>query len=102
MEKVLETIDNAIEILNQTRSMFFADHTVYGGFKKSDFNKAINGLTIISAKIEEAMKPKTCATCINRYFERDGLLLIDHYCHLNEFPISEFFGCIRYEPKDNA
>lgn len=60
MEKALKTIDNAIEILNQTRSMFFADHTVYGGFKKSDFNKAINGLTIISAEIEEAMKPKTC------------------------------------------
>jgi len=56
----------------------------------------------VIAEIEEAMKPKTCATCINRYFERDGLLLIDHYCHLNEFPISEFFGCIRYEPKDNA
>jgi len=69
MEKALETIDNAIEILNQTRSMFFADHTVYGGFKKSDFNKAINGLTIISAELEEAMKPKTCEwkQCTSEY-----------------------------------
>jgi len=99
MEKALETIDNAIEILNQTRSMFFADHTVYGGFKKSDFNKAINGLTIISAKIEEAMKPKTCEGCVYGVFGVDSFGL--------EIECTLAYRCSRgqddmFKPKDNA
>lgn len=98
MKKALETIDNAIEILNQTRSMFFADHTVYGGFKKSDFNKAINGLTIISAKLEEAMKPKTCEE-YKGFIRYDYCSIIDDDCRV---VFERCNGCKSFLPKDNA
>lgn len=60
------------------------------GTARVRFDSNENFVNKLEAELEALQQPKTCATCINRYFERDGLLLIDNYCHLNEFPISEF------------
>jgi len=50
-----ETLLNAIELLQTAKHAFFADHDVYAGFTRLDFNKVI-------AKLGTALESR-CGTC---------------------------------------
>ena len=57
------------------------------------------GIEVIN-KIYNDFESRTCENCKHRYYEQDGELIKDDYCHMNEQPISDDFGCNRFEPKD--
>ena len=97
MSKEHDTIQDAIEMLNYARSIFFANHSEYGCYKRSDFNRVINSLIDNSTELEE-QEAKTCDGCIHSMCSVKSFAFHSSFCMMCS---REKYREDYYETKDN-
>jgi hypothetical protein len=57
---------------------------------------------IIKRMLEYKSVFQVCENCTSNYLDYDGVMMKENYCHLNEFCVSDDFGCNRFERKEDV
>lgn len=100
--------ESAIEILETFKDYLFEDHDTYCGFKKRDFNRAINEIYKLH-ELNKSKENEICKNCehFNSEYKECSVLTTDDWdCYYDQptedkkLIVEEDFGCKKWEKKD--